>query len=86
MVATASMTTEGRVGRGRELEHGPIDERDADGLGLGDLSGLIVPEAGFRGRARALQLFAAELAGAVGDGERRDDQVAPLNRGDLGTG
>jgi hypothetical protein len=47
---------------------------------------LAVPEAGLGMNAGGLQPVAAEFAGPVGDRERRDHQVAPLDGGDLGPG
>jgi hypothetical protein len=35
--------------------------------------------------AGRLQALAAEVARAIGPGERHDDQVTPADRGDIGT-
>jgi hypothetical protein len=72
---------EGRVRRDRELDEGAVGERDADRFGLATLVRLAVPEVGLGVDTGGVQALAAELAGAVGDRERGDDQVALLDGG-----
>jgi hypothetical protein len=61
---------QGRVRRDRQLDQGAVGERDPDRVGLDALQRLLVPEVGPRMGAGGLQPFPAELAAAVGDGER----------------
>src|SRR5690606_30922985 len=61
-------------------------QRDPDGLRLaaGGAELRVVPES--TDQAGGLQTGPTELAGAAGDGERRDHQVAGADRGHLTTG
>jgi hypothetical protein len=68
----------------RQLDQGAVGQRDTHGLALGavDVAGGPEPAAD----ARGVQALAAVLAGPVGVGERRDDQVALLHDGHVGAG
>jgi hypothetical protein len=72
----AAEADEGRIFLDRHRDQGAVGERDPDGLGLAAADAVGVPEPAVP--AGGLQAFAAVVAGAVGPGERRDDQVARL--------
>ena len=59
-----------------------VGQRDAHRLALTAVELVAAPEAAVQ--AGRLQALAAELAGAVGPGERRDDEVAGLDRPHVG--
>lgn len=69
-----------------ELDEGAVGQRDAYGLGLAARVGDHVPERGLGVAAGSLQALATVPAGAVGDGEGRDDQVALLDGAHLAAG
>src|SRR5712691_421104 len=78
------------VGEGEERRHESVvradgkrdqrsvRQRDADRLALAAIERGAAPPSAVQ--ARGLQTLLAEFAGAVGPGERRDDQVALLHR------
>ena len=59
-----------------QLDQGAVGVRHADGLALAAVDAVAAPEAAVP--AGGLQALAAEVAGAVGPDERRDDEVAAL--------
>ena len=69
------------VAADREHDERAVGLRDAHRLALAAVDARAAPPAAVQ--TRGLQPLAAELAGAVGPGERRDDEVALLHRADL---
>ena len=66
----------------RQHDERAVGERDAHRLALAAVDAVAAPEAAVE--ARGLQSLLAEVAGAVGVGERRDDDVARLHGADVG--